>query len=215
MKKNYTTALFDVDGTLVTLDGVVKAIQETLTHFDLSAMSHHDVIHHFIGHVLIDAFPRVYPHMAAEADAMQKFYTWVFLRRHKEFEKLQPHVCEVLQTIKDNGLKIGIITTKGRKEALAVLAAYNLPYDLLVSHNDVSAIKPSPLPIQMALDRFKAKPSEAIMTGDHIFDVMAARSAKVDGAGVLTGASTREELKEAGAVYILKDLSDLLEVMGL
>jgi len=215
MQKKYTTALFDIDGTLVTLDGVVKAIQETLAHFDLNAMSHHDIVHRFIGYVLIDEFPKVYPHMAAEADAMQKVYTRIFLKKHKDFEKLQPHACDVLRKLKEDGLKIGIVTTKGRKEALAVLTEYKMPYDLLLSHNEVPAIKPSPVPLVMAMQKLDSRPSQTIMTGDHIFDIMSAKSAGCDSVGVLTGASTKEELEEAGATYIIKNLEGLLKVMGL
>lgn len=215
MQKKYTTALFDVDGTIVTLDGVIKAVQETLTKFELKAMSSHDIIHRFMGRLIKDELPRIYPHIGNEIDEIVDYYSKIFVAKHKKFEDLQPYVREVFKQLKQSNIRIGIVTTKGRPEALAVLRDYNLPYDALVSHNEVHAIKPNPEPIMKAIDELFARPSETIMTGDHIFDMMSARNAGVDCVGVLTGASTRNELLEAGATYTINNLSQLPKIMGL
>lgn len=215
MEKNYTTALFDVDGTIVTLSGVIKALQEALTQFDLEAMSSKDIIHHFVGKLVSVEFPKLYPHMANEVDAFIDLYTNIFVKKHKHLGKLQPYVKETFKVLRDNHIKIGIVTTKGRKEALAVMEDYNLPYDVLVSHNEVSAIKPSPEPIKLALDKLKEVPGKAVMTGDHVFDVISAHEAGCTGVGVLTGASTKEEFRKIRTEYIIKNLSELPRVMGL
>jgi len=215
MQKKYTTALFDVDGTIVTLDGVVKAVQETLTKFELKAMSSHDIIHRFMGRLIKDELPIIYPHIGNEIDAIVDYYSKTFVKRHKDFESLQPYVREVFKQLKQNNIRIGIVTTKGRPEALAVMKDYKLPYDALISHNEVHAIKPNPEPIMKAIDELFAKPRETIMTGDHIFDMMSAKNAGCDGVGVLTGASTRNELLQAGATYTINNLSQLPKIMGL
>ena len=215
MSRKYTTALFDVDGTIITLDGVVKAVQEALTRLDLETMSGHDIIRRFVGHLLVDEFPKLYPHVADQAEEFQKLYTIIFTRKHKEYSKLQPHVKEVLNMLRENDIKIGIVTTKGREEALAVVKDYSLPYDVMISHNDAPAIKPSPLPIATALEKLGEKADRAVMTGDHIFDVMSAQAAGCIGIGVLTGASTKEEFEDIKTPYIIKDLGGLLAIMGL
>jgi len=215
MQKKYTTALFDVDGTLITLDGVVKAVQEAMAHLDLKAMDSKDIIHRFVGRLLITEFSRLYPHIADQAEEFEKIYSAFFIRHHKKYSRLQPYVKEVFKELEGNRVRIGIVTTKGRKEALAVLNDYGLHYDVLISHNEVPAIKPSPIPLLEAMTALKANAQQTIMTGDHIFDVMAAKSADCDGVGVLTGASTKDELEEAGAMFVIKDLSELPKILGL
>lgn len=216
MQKKYTIALFDVDGTIVTLDGVVRAVQETLAHYELKAMSTKDIIHRFMGHLIRNELPVIYPHIASEIDEIVAYYSKVFVEKHRKFEEIQPYVREIFRDLKRSGVLIGIVTTKGRPEALAVLQDYNLPYDILVSNNDVRAIKPNPEPITKALSELgRPRPRETIMIGDHVFDMMSAKAAGCDCAGVLTGASTRDELKKAGANYIINNLSELPRVMGL
>jgi len=215
MEKKYTTALFDVDGTIVTLDGVVKALQETLAKFELRAMSAQDIVHRFMGRLIKDELPKIYPHIANEVDEIVDYYTDTFVKKHRRFEDLQPYVKEIFHELKNKGIRIGIVTTKGRQEALAVLRDYELPYDTLISHNEVHAIKPSAEPLKMAMNELGSKPDSTIMVGDHVFDMMSAKSADCDGAGVLTGASTRQELLDAGALYIMANLSKLPGVMGL
>jgi len=216
MQKKYTIALFDVDGTIVTLDGVIRAVQETLAHYELKAMSNRDIVHRFMGHLIRDELPVIYPHIGSRIDEIVAYYSKIFVDKHKKFEEIQPYVREIFRDLKRNGIAIGIVTTKGRQEALAVLEDYNLPYDALVSNNDVRRIKPNAEPITKALEELgRPRPRETIMIGDHIFDMMAAKSAGCDCAGVLTGASTRDELKKAGADYIINNLSELPRVMGL
>ncbi len=216
MQKKYTIALFDVDGTIVTLDGVVKAVQETLAHYELKALSSHDIIHRFMGKLIKDELPRIYPHIGDQIDEIVAYYSKTFVDKHRRFEEIQPYVREIFRDLKRNGIAIGIVTTKGRPEALAVLEDYKLPYDALISHNEVRRIKPNAEPITKALAELgRPRPKEAIMIGDHVFDMMAAKSAGVDCAGVLTGASTRDELKKAGADYIINNLGELPRVMGL
>ena len=216
MQKKYTIALFDVDGTIVTLDGVVRAVQETLAHYELKALSSTDIIHRFMGHLIREELPRIYPHIGSRIDEIVAYYSRTFVEKHRKFEEMQPYVREIFRDLKRSGVLIGIVTTKGRQEALAVLQDYNLPYDALVSNNDVGRIKPSSEPITRALEELgRPRPRETIMVGDHVFDMMSAKSAGCDCAGVLTGASTRGELKKAGADYIINNLSELPRVMGL
>lgn len=215
MQKKYTTALFDVDGTIVTLDGVIRAAQEALVHFGLKPMNDKDVIKRFMGHLIRDELPKIYPRIANQVDEIVAYYTRVFVSNHEKYEELQPYVRELFKQLKQNDVMIGIVTTKGRLEAIAVLDDYKIPYDVLISHNEVHAIKPNPEPITKALQELGVSPETALMTGDHVFDVLSARSAGCDSAGVLTGASTREELRQAGATYIINNLGQLPRILGL
>jgi phosphoglycolate phosphatase len=49
--------------------------------------------------------------------------------------------------------------------------------------------------------------------GDHVGDMIAARTAGVPGIGVATGPCTADELRGAGASYVLDDLTALPELL--
>jgi phosphoglycolate phosphatase len=54
----------------------------------------------------------------------------------------------------------------------------------------------------------------ALYVGDHVADMVAARTAGVPGIGVLTGPCTAEELWDAGAARVLDDLTTLPAVLA-
>jgi HAD superfamily hydrolase (TIGR01509 family) len=75
--------------------------------------------------------------------------------------------------------------------------------------DDVAVSKPAPDIVVAALEKAGAKPSDAVLIGDSRWDVEAARRAKVDTVGVLTGGWAREELLDAGAVAVFETLEEL------
>jgi phosphoglycolate phosphatase len=52
-------------------------------------------------------------------------------------------------------------------------------------------------------------PEQAIVVGDHVFDIQAGKAAGVRSFGVLTGSGTREALLAAGAEDVLSAVPDL------
>ena len=47
------------------------------------------------------------------------------------------------------------------------------------------------------------------MIGDRVFDIEGANAEKIDSIGVLYGYGSEEELKNAGATYLLSDVSEI------
>jgi HAD superfamily hydrolase (TIGR01549 family) len=74
---------------------------------------------------------------------------------------------------------------------------------------DVDNTKPAPDLIEAALD--KAGTRDALMVGDSVWDVKAAKRADVDTLGVLTGGFSRSELSEAGAVEVYESAMSIAE----
>lgn len=72
---------------------------------------------------------------------------------------------------------------------------------------DVEATKPDPDLVEAALE--KAGTRDAVMIGDSIWDVEAAKRAGIDCLAVLTGGFSKKELLSAGAVEVQPELGDL------
>ena len=124
---------------------------------------------------------------------------------------LFPETEEVLRALKANGAHIGIISTKYRYRIMELMGKI-FPegfIDIIVGGEDVKEPKPSPEGVLLAIKEFGCNKEEVLYIGDSIVDAETAQSAQVDFAGVLHGATTREELSAYPHVEIMKSLSEL------
>lgn len=74
---------------------------------------------------------------------------------------------------------------------------------------DVSATKPSPELVRVALDRVGGGP--AVMVGDTVWDVEAAGHVGIPTIGLLSGGIAAADLEDAGAVRVLRDADELMD----
>lgn len=97
------------------------------------------------------------------------------------------------------------VTTRTVESARRVLEATGLlaAFVDLYGRDLVSEPKPSPQIVELALSQHHLLPSHAVMVGDTTADVGAARGADVTVFGVLGGIGTEQELRDAGADFIL------------
>jgi pyrophosphatase PpaX len=104
-------------------------------------------------------------------------------------------VLRVLQRLKKEGRRLGIVTAKRR--ATVELAFSVLPlreyFAAVVGADDVARHKPAPDPLLVALDLLDARPDEAAYVGDSPFDVAAAKAAGVFAVAVTWGGIHPEE----------------------
>jgi HAD superfamily hydrolase (TIGR01549 family) len=75
---------------------------------------------------------------------------------------------------------------------------------------DVENTKPQPDLIKAALEKVDAE-GEALLIGDTVWDVEAAKRAGVETLAVLTGGFSEQELREAGARTVFESLTELCE----
>ena len=80
----------------------------------------------------------------------------------------------------------------------------------VTSSEDVGTAKPDPDIIETALDKAGVTADAAVMIGDSVWDVVAAKRAGVVSIGVLSGGFGREELLSAGATAVYEDVAELL-----
>jgi phosphoglycolate phosphatase-like HAD superfamily hydrolase len=80
----------------------------------------------------------------------------------------------------------------------------------VVNSGDVENSKPAPDIVHAALDAVGVRPDRAVMLGDTVYDVRAARAAGVDCIGLVCGGISEQELREAGAVAVYGNPSQLL-----
>jgi phosphoglycolate phosphatase len=120
-----------------------------------------------------------------------------------------PGAPEALAELRRRGLGIALITRNCGLVSRAVLSGLTC-YDVLLARDDVPRPKPDPDHVLRSLACLGRSPAQAAMVGDHAFDMQAGRAARVQVCvGVLTGGSSEESLRTAGADIVLPSLADL------
>lgn len=128
--------------------------------------------------------------------------------------KLKPHVKEVLEFVKEKGLKIGLATTTSSKLYLPCLENNGIKqfFSVMLNANDLKTDKSKPDIYLEVAKRLGTKPSETIVFEDIIVGITTAHNAGFRTVGVYDKTSEKDsaEIKSIADMYIL-DFSELLD----
>ena len=104
------------------------------------------------------------------------------------------------------------IATSGRMESAGpTLALLDVPGRVpIVTRDQVAHAKPNPDLFLEAARRLNVDATDAIVVGDSVWDLLAARRARMLGIGLLSGGYGTDELERAGAFRVYEDPADLL-----
>jgi HAD superfamily hydrolase (TIGR01509 family) len=122
-------------------------------------------------------------------------------------------VTDLIRTCADRGLHV-VYCTSGSEEDTADFRAKLGCDDVVaavVSSGDVENSKPAPDIVRAALEAVGVEPHRAVMVGDTVYDVRAATGAGVPCIGLVCGGIGEQELREAGAVAVYGNPSELLD----
>jgi len=124
-----------------------------------------------------------------------------------------PGARELLATLTEQAVPWAIATS-GRLETAAPLVA-KLGVDPaqvpVVTRDQVRYAKPDPDLFVTAAERLGVDIVNAVVVGDSVWDLLAARRARALGVGLLSGGYGEDELARAGAYRVYQDPSDLLK----
>jgi HAD superfamily hydrolase (TIGR01509 family) len=81
---------------------------------------------------------------------------------------------------------------------------------VVITRDDVRRGKPDPDLFIAAAERLHVNVASAVIVGDSIWDMLAARRARGLGVGLLSGGYGEDELERAGAIRVYEDPADLL-----
>ncbi len=124
---------------------------------------------------------------------------------------LYPGAVDTLRILRSQSMKIGLVTNNGRKGTELTLTRCGLDsmFDAVVTRDDCDELKPAPEPVLKTLKKLNATSSEAILIGDGVMDIMAARAAGVQAVAVATGPFTTDGLLRAEPDFLLGSINDL------
>jgi pyrophosphatase PpaX len=213
MTNKITTILFDLDGTLIdTNELIITTYLHTLEKYYPSKYQREDVLP-FLGPTLHEAFGSIDPNLVEE---MVLEYRAFNIANHDELVTEFAGVFETVQTLKDKGYKLGIVTTKRHDVTLKGLRLMDLErfFEVVVTYDHVSKTKPDPEPIHKALEQLNSSPEETMMVGDNYHDILAGKNAGTVTAGCAWSIKGREYIAKYEPDYILENMADLLTILG-
>lgn len=132
------------------------------------------------------------------------------LGNYQKLVRLFPRVEELLKTLADGGVRLGVATSKTREELSFDFLPLGLePYfSVVVTATDTRRHKPHPDPLLAFMERAGAAPAETLYVGDSPYDSQCARAAGVDFALAAWGCRGRE----IPAEHVLGSPMDLAEL---
>jgi HAD superfamily hydrolase (TIGR01509 family) len=207
--------IFDLDGTLVdTVYAHVFAWQKALAECDMAIDGWR--IHRRIG-MSGGLFTRAVARelgreLSAEvARDVQERHDRLFreLLAPEERRPL-PGAVELLADLREQGVVHGIATSGRRPSIDASLDSLGIPQDtVVVQRGDVARAKPEPDLFNECARRLGVAAEECYVIGDAVWDLLAARRARMLSIGVLSGGYGADELQVAGAYRVYRDAAEL------
>ena len=151
--------IFDLDGTL------------TEPFFDFDAIRQEMGLDSDAGPVL-EAMESMKPDERKRAEEILHFHEL----RAVEESKLNPGAKKTLDSLRDEGIFIGVLTRNRRENADAVARKHKLEFDGIVDREDGPA-KPDAFGVLKLCRQFGVSPGESLVVGDYLFDLLCAKAA--------------------------------------
>lgn len=215
--------VFDSDGTLLdTRRLIIEGYQTVLHRHGLSHLADKDYIVKRLGKPVRETYEQLLAghHTGLKASDLAK--------EHDEVQDQLTHLikpytglAELLHHWKSMGIKLCIFTSGSRHHIERNFRSAGIDnvdgvFDATITSDDQIARKPHPDTILELLRRVDVEPHYAIVVGDHMYDAMGGRQAKVRlTVGILHGFGEAHELLTAGADVLVKDLFALNTLVNL
>jgi phosphoglycolate phosphatase len=142
----------------------------------------------------------------------------IFLELYRENTSKRSHlyagIREGLDYLKDSGYPLGCVTNKAAQFTEPLLADLGVRgyFDIVVSGDTLPRKKPDPMPLLHAAAHFGVEPADAVMVGDSVSDVKAARAAGFAIVCMSYGYNHGRDIREAQPDAVL---DSLIQIKGL
>ncbi len=202
----YTHVIFDLDGTLLnTIEDLADAGNHVCAAHGWPTHAV-DQFKRMVGNGIPNLVSRFTPEglSAGElAGALAEFSA--YYDRHKQ-DKTAPYpgIPQLLGALKGAGAHMAVLSNKAHALAGPVVEGY-FPgvFEYIQGALPDAPLKPDPTLLHALMERIGAEPETTLFVGDSDVDVLTGKNGGLTVAGVLWGFRDREELKDAGADWII------------
>ena len=209
--------IFDLDGTLVNtasqLTGLCNHVMEKKGQPPVGE----EVVISMLGEGPRRLMEKLYDyHRIDKGDLDEVFeeYQELYRASQADPEKIYPGITDLLETLKERGMFLGVNTNKPDEIARPMMEDF-FPgiFDGVTGSGKQRPRKPDPYGTKELLDLGGIKPEEALYIGDTKVDIETGHAAGMKVIGVLWGFRSREELERAGADALISEPKEILKLL--
>lgn len=208
----YKAMFCDLDGTILdTLDDLVTAVNTALKDNGFPIRSKREV-RSYLGYgsdyLIKEALPK---------DVSEEQFEKVY-KQYKAYYKINnaidtvpyPGVIELLNKVKQSGMKLAVVTNKPQ-EIADILANRYFPglFEFVLGQSDKYKIKPDPEIVMLALSKLDLKVEDVFFIGDSLVDMQTAINAKMDYALVSYGFVDKIILEQVDPKHVVNNVGEI------
>lgn len=215
MFQDVRAVLFDFDGTLAHLNidfrSMTRMVHKLMAQWGLN----HSVLKE---EYVLEQIQEAAEHLgsswsAFRVEAMEMLHK-VEMKAASRGELL-PGVPWLLDRMRQQGIKVGVLTRNCRDAVLSAAPALETYCDSFVPRDDLPRVKPHPDHLRKCMAQLEVDPPTSLMVGDHVIDILVGARVGMRTVGVLTGNTSKQALEDAGADLILEEVTQLAFFIGL
>lgn len=209
----YEYIFVDMDGTLMdTGEGVTNSVAYALERFGIDIADRNE-LYKFIGPPLTESFREYCGFDEAKTNeaiaVYREYYTDKGLFECYVYDGMR----EALDDMNKAGKKVVLATSKPEDFAKKILEKFDLDkYFYFVAGASMDGVRNSKSDVlRYAIEECKITDmTQILMVGDRKYDMLGAAEFDIDGLGVLFGYGDEEELRQAGAKYIVQSAHEII-----
>jgi HAD superfamily hydrolase (TIGR01549 family) len=205
---------FDLDGTIInSFPTIYKCTLRTLEHLNIADTVEEKKFYDMIGHHFLDIFKNLNIRVT-DVEAFIDIYKSYYFN-YIEDSLLYPGTVDTLRQLKENGIKISLLTTKGQDQAELLIDHFGLNefFNAVYGRRPGLAIKPDAEPLLKICRELNVSPEETMMTGDSDLDIKCGKNAGTKTCAVTYGYRTPDILKSEQPDFIIDTLPELIDLL--
>ncbi|CAM3669121.1 HAD family hydrolase [Erysipelothrix urinaevulpis] len=207
--------IFDLDGTLLnSLDDMMNSLNQVLESHGLASHGR-EAYQKFVGNGMVKLVERACPTDYENKDQVLADFLEVYKERYYELSRPYPGVIEMLKDLNRHKIPIGICTNKKQEYTDKIVELFFNEIDFVSVYGDRFEGKEKPsahYPLSIAKE-MGIKPEQIYFVGDSDVDIYTALNSHMIPVGVSWGFRSVDELKTAGASYIVNTASEVFELL--
>lgn len=209
--------VFDLDGTLLnTLDDLANGVNYTLEKFGYPT---HEIEKYkiFVGNGMKNLINRAVPeeikNTEIEKDILAAFMEY-YSAHSTDLTRPYDGVEDMIDALKDRGIKIGMVTNKAHNAAIDIMEKYfSGKFDYVLGQSEKFPLKPNPASAIFVCETLGCTPENSIFVGDSGVDMKTGADGGFLPVGVLWGFRDKDELISNGAKAVISHPAELLKIV--
>ena len=203
--------IFDLDGTLLnTLEDLANASNFALRSCGYNEHPIKDYIR-FVGSGRYILMKRILPEAI---EKVLKLFDEYYGEHMHDTTKPYDGIYELIKELKIKNIKLAVVSNKPDEFAGETVNRYfGNDFEITYGQRPNHAVKPDPKTVYEVMEYLNVTKEECIYVGDSDVDMKTAQNAGVKSIGVAWGFRGEEELKSAGADYIIRTPQELVNLL--